>query len=97
MSAQAEISAHLAGAFRGASGQSATPKSGSVTKRFSIRFTQAELAYLRSKAGRRPLGAWCRERLLGEHAEKRAELKQPKLEDHQYAALLSALGESRLS
>ena len=97
MSAQAAASAHLAGAFRDVASQPGTARPRRVTKPFAIRFTAGELAYLRSKAGRRPLGAWCRDQLLGEHAEKRAELQQPRLDERQYAALLAALGHSHLS
>ena len=73
------------------------PDPGASPNPSPIRLTAGELAYLRSKAGRRPLGAWCRDQLLGEHAEKQAELQQPGLDERQYAALLAALGHSRLS
>ena len=67
------------------------------TTPFSIRLTHSERGYLEQKAGNRPLGTYCRERLLGENAEKRIELRQPQLDSEQYASLLAALGQSRLS
>ncbi|MFK7828757.1 MAG: hypothetical protein AB8B57_03150 [Congregibacter sp.] len=97
MSAQGPTSVCLASAFRDASAPSAAAQPRRKTKPFAIRFTETEVTYLKSKAGRRPLGAWCRDKLLGKHAERCVELKHPKLDDHQYAALLSALGESRMS
>ena len=97
MSAQGAAGAQISGAFQSVTGQPRAERPGRKAKRFPIRLTDDELAYLRSKAGRRPLSAWCREQLLGSRAEKRIELKQPQLEDQQYASLLAALGESRLS
>lgn len=64
---------------------------------FCIRLTTEERAYLQQLASNRPLGAYIRERLLGERAMKRRRLRQPKLDDQQYATLLAALGQSRLS
>ena len=66
-------------------------------KPFSIRLTDDERAYLKTKAGRRPLGAYCREVLLADKSHKRRELRQPTIDDGQYAALLAALGHSHLS
>ena len=56
-----------------------------------------ERAYLDELAGSRPLGSYIREKLLGERAETRRTLRKPKIQETQYAALLAALGESRLS
>ena len=97
MSPAGASSAELTGAFQDVSAKPKPERPGRKAKRFTIRLPNVELAYLRSKAGRRPLSAWCRDQLLGDKAEKRVELKQPRLDDQQYASLLSALGESRLS
>lgn len=67
------------------------------TKPFSIRLTNEERTYLEAKAGRRALGAYCRDILLKDIAQKRTQTAKPRLEDGQYAALLAALGQSRLS
>ena len=64
---------------------------------FSLRLSVDERKHLEQLAGSRPLGAYIRERLLGGHAEKRRELRKPKINDEQYASLLAALGQSRLS
>ena len=72
-------------------------KKAKETKPFPIRFTMDERAYLEQKAGRRPLGAYCREILLGNYAEKRRNSRKPCISDEQYSSLLAALGESRLS
>ena len=64
---------------------------------FCIRLTPDERAYLEHKAGNRPLGAYIRRQLLGDRAEKRRELRSPQIEQQQFAALLAALGQSRLS
>ena len=64
---------------------------------FCVRLTPDERAYLKQLAGNRPLGAYIREQLLGERAEKRQELRSPQIDQEQYAALLAALGQSRLS
>lgn len=64
---------------------------------FSIRLTDEEKAHLKKKAGRRPLGAYCRDVLLKDKEMSRRSLRSPALEDSQYAALLAALGQSNLS
>lgn len=64
---------------------------------FCMRFTDAEREYLERKAGKRPLGTYCREVLLGEFADTRRKQQKPSMSSTQYAALLAALGESRLS
>ena len=71
MSAQRAKGTHILGEFFDASGQPVSERPGRKAKRFSIRLTDYELAYLKSKAGRKPLSAWCREQLLGERAQKR--------------------------
>ena len=64
---------------------------------FSIRLSVDERAYLDGLAGDQSLGAYIREVLLGDRVKKRRILRKPKMEDIQYAMLLSALGQSRLS
>ncbi|MBL1259813.1 MAG: hypothetical protein COB33_004675 [Thiotrichaceae bacterium] len=64
---------------------------------FSIRFSEDERSYLEQQAGNRPLGAYIRDELLAEKAQKRRISRKPAIEDVQYAALLAALGQSRLS
>lgn len=68
------------------------------TPPFSLRFTEEERAYLDKKAGYRPLARYIRDQILGDFtAKRRGELRQPSINRKQYVALLSALGESRLS
>lgn len=65
---------------------------------FSLRLTFEERAALDRMAGSRPLGAFIRERLLGDQVSKRlSERRQPKADDAALARALSALGQSRLS
>ncbi|VAW36222.1 Glycosyltransferase [hydrothermal vent metagenome] len=64
---------------------------------FSIRFSKEERSYLEQQAGNRPLGAYIRDELLAEKAQKRRTMRKPSIEDGQYATLLAALGQSRLS
>ncbi len=85
------------GALLRASFQRKAAKPSRETKPFSIRLSAEERAWLQQQAGNRPLGAYCRDILLGSRAEKRIELRQPKLDSEQYATLLAALGQSRLS
>lgn len=73
------------------------PRKPHKLKPFSIRFSREERAYLEELAGKQPLGAYIRDQLLGDKAQKRRKSRKPALEDGQYAALLAALGESRLS
>lgn len=78
----------------------AKPKAPSRKKRpapFCLRLTPDERAYLERKARNRPLGTYIRERLLGDRAEERREQRRPTIEQEQYAALLAALGSSRVS
>ena len=64
---------------------------------FCLRLTPDERAYLKRKAGNRPLGTYIRDQLLGDWAEKRCVQRQPTIEQKQYAALLAAMGSSRVS
>ncbi len=66
-------------------------------KPFSLRLSAEERAWLEEQAGSRALGAYIREKLFGENSTKRRTSRRPPLSDGQYAALLAALGESRLS
>ncbi|MDM3872530.1 hypothetical protein QSV34_14350 [Porticoccus sp. W117] len=84
--------------FQRASVAQATPKPKKRPAPFSIRLTPDERAYLEAKAGNRSLGAYIRQQLLGDRAEKRKhDLRRPQIDQEQYAALLAALGKSRLS
>ena len=91
----------LSGQFGQASdNRKSNPKSKSKAKEtrpFSIRLTEDEKAYLKAKAGRRSLGAYCRAVLLEGHGDSRKLLRHPTMSDSQYAALLAALGQSHLS
>lgn len=81
-------------------GRAKPPSAPSRKKRpapFCIRLTPDERAYLERQARNRPLGTYIRDRLLGERAEKRRAQRRPTMEQEQYAALLAALGASRLS
>lgn len=90
------MNAPLVTAFGGASFPAANNKPKQAAP-FSIRLTADERAYLEDQAGNRPLGAYIRVKLLGDRADKRRASRKPKLQDAQFAALLAALGESRLS
>ncbi|MGB1110614.1 MAG: hypothetical protein ACPG4N_09675 [Gammaproteobacteria bacterium] len=48
-------------------------------------------------AGSRPLGAYIRDRLLGERKTKRRISRKPKINDQLIASVLSELGASRLA
>lgn len=64
---------------------------------FSLRLSPEEKARLKAQAGGRPLGVYIRDRLLGEHAEKRRE-RRAVIEDYEKLALvLAALGKSHLA
>ncbi len=64
---------------------------------FSLRLTPEERKCLDELAGNRPLGAYIRERLLGEHAQHRNFTRRPKVDQQQVALVLAELGNSRLS
>ncbi len=72
------------------------PSKAKTTTPFSIRFTDEERTFLQEKAGCRSLGAYIREQLLGEKAEKRRILRKPKVNEKEIAALLAGLGKSRM-
>lgn len=73
------------------------PKKKADTKPFSLRLSTDERAYLEGLAGRRPLGTYIRERLLGRRAEKRRRERKRRIDDQQIARLLAELGRSELS
>lgn len=97
MSAESANSAQLKPEFQHHAKAPKPVKARRSTKPIPIRFTETELAYLKSKAGKKPLSTYCREQLLGDKVEKRKTSRAPRIEDSQYAALLAALGQSHLS
>lgn len=64
---------------------------------FSLRLTPEEREYLNQQTGARPLGAYIRERLLGDRTEKRRTFRKPHVDEKQLALVLAELGRSRLS
>lgn len=64
---------------------------------FSLRLSAKERAWLEERAGNRPLGAYIRERLLGEREQKRRRFRKPRIDDKLAAQLLAELGRSRLA
>ncbi len=80
--------------FRGAARPKKPPAKS--TRPFAIRFTEDELAYLREKAGKLPLGTYCRNELLGPKVDKGRGHRQPRVNQKEIAGLLAALGQSRL-
>lgn len=97
MSGVAKPDMRLTTAFQLSSGSAQSIETQKRPSPFCIRLTPYERAYLEQLAGNRSLSAYMREELLGDMAEKRRELRNPKIEQEQYAALLAALGQSRLS
>jgi len=92
------VSAPLTATFGGASNTPFPEKKAKPTAPYSIRFTAEERSRLEAQAGHRSLGAYIRDKLLGEQADKRCRaLRKPSLGDEQFAALLAALGDSHLS
>jgi len=83
--------------FAMASTREKSSKKAKSTHPFSIRLSDDERALLEERAGNRPLGAYIREILLGEHTHKRRAIRRPQIEDAQYGSLLAALGNSNLS
>lgn len=63
---------------------------------FSLRFTADERAYLDQLAGNQALGAYIRDRLLGERAVSRRKLRKPSIDDEKAAALLAELMHSHV-
>ena len=73
------------------------PKS-EARKPFCIRLSDSERTRLERMAGRRPLGAYSREKLLGEAQEPRKGPKHtPKMDYVLLAKILAALGKSELA
>lgn len=64
---------------------------------FSLRFTVEERKRLDELAGNQPLGAYIRDRLLGEQTGKRRKTRKPTPDTALLALLLSELGQSRLA
>ena len=88
-----ELAPLMSEAFRAA----ASPRRKALrTKPIPIRFTEAELAYLREKAGKLPLSTYMRQELLGTHQDQGRRQRQPKVNQKEISALLAALGQSRL-
>ena len=83
----------ISGDFRAAN----DPQENDKPKPFSIRLTKAERAYLERKAGRRPLGAYIRSKLLEGQAAARKQTVSSNVDLVATAKLLAALGDSRLS
>ncbi len=67
------------------------PKKKGVPAPFSLRLTQEERTYLESKAGKRPLGSYIRDQLLGNRQLKRRKQRRPSVDDERYAVLLDML------
>lgn len=99
MSAQDMHQTTLSETFQNAStgAPKSIPGEGKKHSPFSIRLSEEERKHLEQLAGNRPLGAYIRDQLLGEKAHKRRALRKPTVGDEQYATLLAALGQSRLS
>ncbi|MEN8132290.1 MAG: hypothetical protein ABFS45_19350 [Pseudomonadota bacterium] len=64
---------------------------------FSLRLTAEERTLLEQQAGSKPLGAYIRERLLGDRAHKRRASRRPRADEKKIALVLAELGRSRLS
>jgi hypothetical protein len=83
--------------FQEAAGAGLPPAREKPPAPFSLRLSPEERAYLDRQAGGRPLGAYIRERLLGDQARKRQVRRKPKVDDKRIALVLAELGGSRLS
>ena len=65
---------------------------------FSLRLTHEERARLLADAGRKPMGAYIRERLFGDEAAPRKRKAANPVQDHEaLGRVLGVLGRSRLS
>lgn len=84
-------------AFNDASKIKPPKKKATRAASFSVRLSDEERAFLEERAGNQPLGAYIRQTLLEGQAHKRRAVRKPHIEQVQFAALLSALGESRVS
>ncbi len=96
MSTHSDGKIQVAQAFKQACAENYHPKKKPPAP-FSLRLSAAEKSHLENLAGNKPLGAYIRQRLLGEKVEKRRYLRKPQIENVQFAALLASLGQSRLS
>ena len=67
-----------------------------MSKRLTIRFTDAEWDALERKARNRPLSTYAREKLLGDAAKSRKTQRRPKADDILLAQILATLGQSEL-
>ena len=83
--------------FRAVATPKATAEKRNATAPFSLRLSKEERKRLQSEAGSKPLGAYIRTRLLGEHAEKRRTIRQPGFDQKKLALILAELGRSRLA
>jgi len=97
MRALDDAAAGIGNAFSEASKPPTSSRKAKATNPFSIRLSEEERTFLEERAGNRPLGAYIREILLGEHEHKRRAIRRPQIEDTQYSSLLAALGHSNLS
>lgn len=64
---------------------------------FSIRLTSTEREYLKAQAGRQPLGAYIREKLLAGQEAQRRSYRIPIGNEPQIAALLAELGKTHIA
>ena len=97
MSVNQMASINVSDSFGQATGKNKKRSKKKATTRLYIRLTVREREQLNKLAGNQTVSAYVREKALGEHVEKRRILRKPKMEDIQYAMLLAALGQSRLS
>lgn len=83
--------------FKNAASKSKKPKLGAL-KPFSVRFSDEERAFLDRKAGRKPLGTYIRDELLGDQqAKRKTTLPVPKIDYVMLARILGTLGRSELA
>ena len=66
------------------------------TPPFSLRLTNEERELLNRKAGKKPLGSYIREQLLGGQAQPRQKVRKVRYDDKLIAQLLAELGQSRI-
>ncbi|MCF3932873.1 hypothetical protein L1787_05520 [Acuticoccus sp. M5D2P5] len=77
---------------------SKTEGKGKYPAPFSLRLTHEERARLLADAGRKPVGAYIRDRLFGDEASPRKRRGASPVKDHEsLGRVLGALGQSRLS
>lgn len=63
----------------------------------SIRVTEEERAYLKRKAGKKPVSAYVRDRVLGDVAASRKAVQSPAVDNEMLGRVLGLLGKSELS